>query len=945
MTRASCPDIRRWQALLDNSAGEEAGGDVTEHLESCGACQQCLEILAAEPVVWQDTQHLAERSRDEPALAQMVQRLKNDASLRTDDLDLSFLVATDNPSLLGVLGPYEVQEEIGRGGMGVVLKANDPALNRVVAIKVLAPCLASSVKARQRFLREGRAAAAVAHENIVPVYCVSEAAGLPYLVMQYVAGVSLQDRLDRPEPLALEDIVRMGLQTATGLAAAHAQGLIHRDIKPANLLLDNDGARVKITDFGLARIANDTLVTQAGVVAGTPEFMAPEQARGDPIDHRADLFSLGSVLYAMCTRMPPFGGSTTLSVLRQVSDRTPIPIHMLNPQASPWLEEFIERLMEKDPARRLQSAAEAAALLEKYLAHLRQPAAVSAPSLPPSHDSQDRPGHGRWAEAVRRCRPRSKWALVGSLALATLLAVLWFLRLSDMLPGQLAPAQQAHVAAFYHDFRGGRALPAGFRLTGADAAVTAQPEDAGFRITVPANQEQRVRVGLEMFPIVEGDFEITAGYEILHADRPQSGEGVGFEFYIGTAPMVDGLGVLRLARLFEGDVYMVSRSTNQDGKIQFKHTFKPTQATSGRMRMTRRGAEVAVSAAEGAADDFRELCRYDLGPEDVGVIWLNAFVGASPHGVDLRIIDLKIQAGEVVADSVVPPADPGAAITGSRGWLTAVILMGFVVTISFIGLWRYLRRARPAASGNDDRTIEVPTLAAADRLVPIACPGCAKALRVKTDVVGKKVKCPKCNRTFCAALPEVAKRGLRHRPLAFAVASTLIAGALIVAILAWPTTAPPPPRSFFNTALGSEPLPDVPEEGFYFQEQFDGRQFRWTNGHARLTIPLDPDKLPDSLAMEIFAFRPRHINQVHLQIKANGRDLFNENIPVPPWAWENTFDLRDVELGKELVLEIVSDTFVPIGNMPPNDDGRTLGVQVRSIRLLRNDDKAPEAGP
>src|SRR5947208_11670458 len=130
--------------------------------------------------------------------------------------------------------------------------------------------------------------------------------------MQYVAGASLQDRLDRTGPPGLKAVLRIAAQTASGLAAAHAQGLVHRDIKPANLLLEDGVERVRITDFGLARAADDASLTRSGVVAGTPQYMAPEQARGEPLGHRADLFSLGSVLYAICTGRPPFRAATTL---------------------------------------------------------------------------------------------------------------------------------------------------------------------------------------------------------------------------------------------------------------------------------------------------------------------------------------------------------------------------------------------------------------------------------------------------------------------------------------------------------------------------------------------------------------------------------------------------------------------------------------------------------
>ena len=165
--------------------------------------------------------------------------------------------------------------------MGVVFKAYDPALRRNVAIKVLSASLASCGAARRRFLREARAAAAVVHEHVVSVFAVVETVKLPFLVMEYVPGRSLQDRVDKSGPLSLTEVLRIGMQTAAGLAAAHAQGLVHRDVKPANILLENGVERVRLSDFGLARAAADAGVTQSGVVAGTPHYMAPEQARGE----------------------------------------------------------------------------------------------------------------------------------------------------------------------------------------------------------------------------------------------------------------------------------------------------------------------------------------------------------------------------------------------------------------------------------------------------------------------------------------------------------------------------------------------------------------------------------------------------------------------------------------------------------------------------------------
>src|SRR5262249_20062237 len=154
----------------------------------------------------------------------------------------------------------------------------------------------------------------------------------PYLVMEYVCGVSLQERLDRSGPLELKEVLRIGIQTAAGLAAAHAQGLIHRDVQPANILLENGVGGVKPTDLGRARAVDGAGLTQSGVGAGTPQYMAPEQAKGETVDHRADLFSLGSVLYAMCTGRPPFRASGSMAVLKRLCEDTPRPIQEINPE-------------------------------------------------------------------------------------------------------------------------------------------------------------------------------------------------------------------------------------------------------------------------------------------------------------------------------------------------------------------------------------------------------------------------------------------------------------------------------------------------------------------------------------------------------------------------------------------------------------------------------------
>src|SRR5262249_10964096 len=276
-----------------------------------------------------------------------------------------------------------------RGAFGIVLKALDTDLLRPVAIKVLAPYLASNGTARQRFLREARAAAAVSHDHVVKIHGI-ESAALPYLVMEYVTGVSLQARLDRDGPLTPRDIARIGLQAARGLEAAHAQGLVHRDIKPANILLENGVERVKLTDFGLARAADDARLTQSGVAAGTPLYMSPEQARGETVDHRSDLFSLGSVLYTLATGFPPFRAGSTIGVLNRITNDAPRPIRETIPDFPPALEAIIMQLLEKDPQKRFQLGADVSFRLTAFLSRPpSEPATVVAAadeSQPPAEE-------------------------------------------------------------------------------------------------------------------------------------------------------------------------------------------------------------------------------------------------------------------------------------------------------------------------------------------------------------------------------------------------------------------------------------------------------------------------------------------------------------------------------------------------------------------------------
>lgn len=384
VARFSICDTNRLRLAVSNQLAEPAQTELAEHLQSCAQCRDELERLAAGDPWWSDVHEylLAEAERSTAGGTAQAFRPTSAAAAAapppprrkpTDESRLSFLRPSDDPTKLGRLGAYQITEVLGRGGMGIVLKAFDPALNRFVAIKVLAAELATSAAARKRFAREGQAAAAVVHEHVVPIYAVDTNGELPFLVMAYVSGRSLQERIEETGPLELKEILRIAMQTAQGLAAAHAQGLVHRDIKPANILLENGVERVKITDFGLARAVDDASLTQSGVIAGTPEYMSPEQSQGEPVDHRADLFSLGSVIYAMATGHSPFRAETTMAVLRRICDGRRRTVRELNPDIPDWLADVIDRLHAERPEDRFQSAAEVAELLEKHLADVQQP--------------------------------------------------------------------------------------------------------------------------------------------------------------------------------------------------------------------------------------------------------------------------------------------------------------------------------------------------------------------------------------------------------------------------------------------------------------------------------------------------------------------------------------------------------------------------------------------
>ncbi len=498
-------DAGRLEMLLRNRLPEDARRDLEAHLFLCPACRERLDELAGGARWWgQVRRYLGGDGAAAPPLTQA-----HPAPRRADD-DLGFLEPCDNPAALGRLGGYDVLEVLGRGGSGVVLKAFEPSLHRPVAIKVLAAEFAANGTARKRFEREARAAAAVVHDHVVPVYAVNAAATPPYLVMAFIPGQSLQQRLDRSGPLELKEVLRIGTQVAAGLAAAHAQGLVHRDIKPANIMLENGVERVRITDFGLARAVDDASVTRTGSVAGTPQYMAPEQARGEAVDQRADLFALGSTLYAMCTGHAPFRGDSGMAVIRQVCDVEPRPIRAFDAEVPAWLEGIVRKLHAKDPARRFQSAAEVADLLERCLAHVQHPDRHPLPA------ASAELGRQLAVERPRRSAGR-RWPAAATAALLLLSGVALFSLARLTTP----PADKVGAAAAGHP-------------SGAAEHIRSASEDE------IQNRFGRLREGLKSLRqsfAGEGDFS-----EPDLADAFGMAEALRHNLHRGTEPALDPVG-------------------------------------------------------------------------------------------------------------------------------------------------------------------------------------------------------------------------------------------------------------------------------------------------------------------------------------------------------------------------------------------------------------------
>ena len=397
-----------------------------EHLANCSHCQSALDAITAAPKMWQKASELI----SEPLMSELAvkhaaasygaqsEELTSDDERDAMSRDSAEFVLDppSHPEMLGRIGDYDIEREVGRGGMGIVFKAFDTELHRPLAVKVLAPWLAQNATARKRFAREARAAAAVIHPNVISIYGVNASTKTPYLVMPFVAGPSLQRLIDEHGPLDEKDMVRIAMQVSAGLGAAHAQGLAHRDIKPANILVEPEVSRVLVTDFGLARAVDDASATHSGYFVGTPNYMSPEQATGQRADGRSDLFSLGSVIYFMATGRMPFRAESPLCVLNRISHDEPTSVRQVNSDVSQTLEDVVAKLLQKNPEDRFQTAGEVYEVMEKYLAYLHQPDVSKPPIIRlPSRKAK--------IAASRSRRWLAASAAIGVLVVATALAI------------------------------------------------------------------------------------------------------------------------------------------------------------------------------------------------------------------------------------------------------------------------------------------------------------------------------------------------------------------------------------------------------------------------------------------------------------------------------------------------------------------------------------------
>ncbi len=430
-----CPSEDQLRQLASGSLPDPPGTDVERHLLECDTCaQRTAEIELTDTLIAALQQQnagpaLADGQQQRvAAIIDMLSSMPSSAERlaqnesgadgspgenRPETVLQEFVPvwqAAEGDDELGRFGGYRILKLLGAGGMGAVFLAEDMQLKRPVALKLMRPRAAATLGAAERCLRKARAAAALHHEHVVHIYQVGQEGGIPFLAMEFLSGETLDQRLHKADSLAVGEVLDIGRAMADGLAAAHEAGVIHRDIKPANVFLVHRSGRaakshgalpqVKLLDFGLARpLAEDVRLTQSGMILGTPAYMAPEQAVGQAVDARADLFSLGSVLYRMLTGQSAFPGTNVISVLSSLANQTPPPPHAVRADVPQALSDLVMQLLQKDPAARPASAAEVLARLESLPETRREAVQAPAPVIMPASANGGRGGR-RWLTAL-----------------------------------------------------------------------------------------------------------------------------------------------------------------------------------------------------------------------------------------------------------------------------------------------------------------------------------------------------------------------------------------------------------------------------------------------------------------------------------------------------------------------------------------------------------------
>jgi Leucine-rich repeat (LRR) protein len=446
-----CRSRDEWERLLSRPLPPTEADSLAEHLEQCNSCATTVEAVLGNHTIVEALRVRTGTETSQEEVQRIIARFRDASAEATDSFapasaDVTqpgdivsshgepapFLSPPRGPDEMGWLGTYRVLKKLGEGGMGVVYVAEDSLLHRPVALKVMQPHFAAGKVHRERFLREARSAAAIEHDHIVPIYQVGEANNVPFLAMKLLQGETLEHYMLRGAAMTPAIVARLGRQIALGLVAAHARGLIHRDIKPANVWLEKEPAgRVKLLDFGLARGRDEAHITSQGVIVGTPAYMAPEQARGEDLDGRADLFSLGVLLYRLLTGKQPFVARDAISTLLAVSTVNPPPVRSLNPSVPPALDALVTKLLAKEATRRPASAAEVARMLEAMLKAAPPAPAIAIVTPLPTVVPLRRVADRTVVAAPPRRVPRLVTLLIAGGALTVMLLVAYLTRDGD----------------------------------------------------------------------------------------------------------------------------------------------------------------------------------------------------------------------------------------------------------------------------------------------------------------------------------------------------------------------------------------------------------------------------------------------------------------------------------------------------------------------------------